>query len=74
MQLPNEDKANHMRVESLIPSKIELIYNCMPIDPLGDCLTRSLSLKELDCDKIVSDPKQVETILSLEENEEKTNI
>ena len=63
-----------MRLDSLIPSKSELIYDFMPRYPLGDCFPRSLSLKELDHEEIVSNPELVKTILSLEENEETFDI
>ena len=74
MKLPYEYKASCMRIDSLIPSKSELIYDFMSRDPLEDCLTISLSVKELNCDKIIYDPELVETILSLEENEKTFDI
>ena len=42
----------------------------MARDPLENYLFRSLSTKELNCEKIASSPELVKTILSLEESEE----
>lgn len=67
MRLIDEEKANCMRIDSLIPSKIELIQNFMTRDPLEDCITRSVSVKELDGENVVSNPELIETILVLNE-------
>ena len=67
LRQPNEDKASCMRVDSLIPSKSELIFYFLEIDPLGIFLTKSLSVEELDCEEVVADPELVETILILKE-------
>ena len=49
MKLPDEDRANCMKIGSLIPSKSELTHDFISRDPLKDYLTRSLSVKELNC-------------------------
>lgn len=67
MRLIDEEKANCMRIDSLIPLKIELIQNFMTRDPLEDCITRSVSVKELDGENVVSNPELIETILVLKE-------
>ena len=57
-----------MKIDILISSKSEFIHDFISRDPLEDCLTKSLSIKGLNCENIISDLELVETILSLEEN------
>ena len=74
MKLLDEDKASCIKIDILISSKSELIHDFISRDALEDCLTKSLSIKELNCENIISDLELVETILSLEENAETNDI
>ena len=68
MKLLDEDKASCMKIDILILSKSELIHEFISRDPLEDRLTKSLSIKELNCENIIFDLELVETIISFEEN------
>ena len=69
LKFSSDDKATCMRIDSLIPSRDELMHEYMDRDPLKECLFRSLSTEELKNER-ASDPTLVETILTLEESEE----
>ena len=70
LKFSDDVRAICMRVDSLIPSRDGMTYDFMTKDPLEDCLTRSLSIKELNYEKIASSPELVETILIFKKNED----
>ena len=70
MKFPDDDNACCMRVNSLIPSPIELVYDFGKRDPLEDCLTKSLTTVELSCEEVSSSPNLTKTVLDLEVDDE----
>ena len=58
-----------MRVDSLIPSVDNVLNDMIEKDPLEKCLTKSLSLKDLECEHPSTVQEILETILAIDENE-----
>ena len=44
----DDDKRTYMRVDSLIPSIGEVLHDMVDRDPLEKCLTKSLSIADLE--------------------------
>ena len=66
----SDDKTTCMRIDSLIPSRGEMMHEYMDRDLLEECLLRSYSTKELENERVTSNPTVVETIVTLEKSEE----
>ena len=49
MEFPNKTNVSCMRIDTLIPSRAELLYDFGDRDSLEKCLTKSLTTTELDC-------------------------
>ena len=56
MEFPNDANASCMRIDALIPSRVELLYDFGDRDSLEKCLTKSLTTAELDCEDVSSTP------------------
>ena len=50
----SDDKTTCMRMDSLIPSREEMIQEYMDRDPLKECLNHSLSMEELKNEQVTS--------------------
>ena len=70
VRFPDDDKVSCMRVESLIPSIGELLHDMVKRDPLEKCLTKSLSMIDLEFEYPSTFHEMSETILAIEENED----
>ena len=69
MKFPDDEKAMCMREDVLIPSVNELICDFLQKDQLERCLTRSLSIMELENKQVYSILEVAESIIALKENE-----
>ena len=70
LEFPIDENASCLRIETLIPSQDEFLYDFGKRSPLKQYLTKSLSIAELDNEDLSSTPELIETILALEINEE----
>ena len=70
MDFPSDENASCLRIDTLIPSQDEMLYDFGKISPLEQCLTKSLSTVELNNEDISSTPELIKTVLALETNEE----
>ena len=70
LKIYGDDKVTCFQIDSLIPSRDKLIHEFMDKDPLEEYLVHSLSVKELNNEKVPSNPALAETVLNLEENED----
>ena len=70
MEFHSDVNASYMRIDTLIPSQDNLLYDFGKRSPLEQCLTKSLTTAELDCEDLSSILELIETILALEESEE----
>ena len=52
MKFPNNVNASCMSIDTLIPSRTELLYDFGDRDSLEKCLTKSLTTAELDCEDV----------------------
>ena len=56
MEFQNDVNASFMRIDTLIPSQVELLHDFGKRDPLEQCLTKSLTTTEMNCEDISSTP------------------
>ena len=54
MEFQNDVNASCMRIDTLIPSRVELLHDFEKRDPLEQCLAQSLTTVEKDCEDISS--------------------
>ena len=57
MEFPSDENASCMRIDTLMPSKDEMLYDFGRRSPLEQCLTKSLSTTELDIEDLSSTSK-----------------
>ena len=74
MEFPSDENTSCMRIDTLIPSKYEMLYDFGRRGPLEQCLTKSLSTTELGNEDLSSTPKLIETLLTLKMNEENSAL
>ena len=67
MEFPSTENASCMRIDALIPSQEDVLYDFGKSGPLEQCLTKSLTTEDPS-----STPELIETILALQENEEES--
>ena len=53
MRLSDDNKGTCMRIDSLIPSVNDVLHDMIERDPLEKCLTKSLSLKDLEFEHLI---------------------
>ena len=54
MEVQNDVNASCMMIDTLIPCRAELLHDFGKRDPLEQCLTKSLTTLEMDCEDISS--------------------
>ena len=59
-----------MRIDTLIPSQENVLYDFGKSSPLEQCLTKSLTTAAIGGEDLSSISELIETILALQENEE----
>ena len=72
MEFPNTENASCMRIDALIPSQEDVLYDFGKSSPLEQCLTKSLTTTSISDEDLSSTPELIETILALQENEEES--
>ena len=70
MEFPSDENASYMRIDTLILSKDKILYDFGKRSPLEQCLTKTLSMAELNNEDLSSTPELIKTLLALEMNEE----
>ena len=70
MEFPSDINASCMRIDTLIPSQDDLLYDFGKRSPLEACLTKSLTTAEVDCEDLSATPELIEIIHALEVTEE----
>ena len=65
MEFPCDENASYLRIDTLIPSQDELLYDFGKRSPLEQCLTKSLTTVEFDDEDLSSTLELIETILAL---------
>ena len=70
LKFSGDDKVTCLRIDSLKPLRDKLIHEFMDEDPLEERLVFSLSVEELNDEKVASNLSLDETIMNLEENED----
>ena len=70
MEFPSYMNASCLRIDTLIPSQDDLLYDFGKISPLEACLTKSLTTAEVDCEDLSATLELIKTILALEVTEE----
>ena len=70
MEFPSDVNAIYMRIDTLIPSQTNLLYDFGKRSPLEQFLTKSLIIAELDCEELSSTSELIEKILAYKMNEE----
>ena len=56
MEFPNYANTSCIRIDTLILSRVELLYDFGDRDSLEKCLAKSLTTVELDCEDVSSTP------------------
>ena len=57
MEFQNDVNASCMMIDTLIPCRAELLHDFRKRDPLEQCLTKSFTTIEMDCEDISSSPE-----------------
>ena len=70
MEFTIAENASYMRIDALIPSQENVLYDFEKSSPLEQCLTKSLTTTTIGGEDISSTSELIETILALQENEE----
>ena len=70
MEFLSDLNASCMRIDTLIPSQDDFLYDFGKRSQLEACLTKSLTIAEVDCEDLSATPELIETILALEVTEE----
>ena len=70
MDFSSDENASCMRIDTLIPSQGEMLYDYGKRSSLEQCSTESISTAELDNEDLSSTPELIEIVLALEMNEE----
>ena len=70
MDFPSNENASYMRIDALIPSQEETLYDFGKRSSLEQCLTKSFSTEKLDIEDLSSTLELIETMLAFEMIEE----
>ena len=70
VRFSDDDKGNCRRVDSLIPSIDDVLWDMIKNDPLEKCLIKSLSMNDLEFEHPSVVQEISKTILAIEENED----
>ena len=70
MDFPSNENASYMRIDALIPSQEEMLYDFGKRSSLEQCLTKSFSTEKLDIEDLSSTLELIETMLAFEMIEE----
>ena len=70
MDFPSDENAICMRIDNLIPSQDEMLYDFGKRNSLEQCLTKSIFIEKLDIEDLSSTPELIETVLTFEMIEE----
>ena len=65
MEFSSAENASCMRIEALIPSQEDVLYDFGKSCPLEQCLTKSLTTTAIGGEDLSSIPELIETILAL---------
>ena len=66
MDFPSDENSSCMRIDTLIPSQDEMVYDFGKRSSLEQCLTKSISIEKLDIEDLSSTPELIETVLTFE--------
>ena len=72
MEFPSTENESCMRIDALIPSQNDVLYDFGKSGPLEQCLTKSLTTVAIGDEDLSSISELIETILALQENEEES--
>ena len=72
MEFPSVENASCIRIDALIPSQEEVLYDFGKSSPLEKCLMKSLTTAAIDGEDLSSTLELIKTILALQENEEES--
>ena len=72
MEFSSTENASCIRIDALIPSQEDVLYDFGKNGPLEQCLTKSLTITSIGDEDLSSTPELLETILALQENEEES--
>ena len=72
MGFPSTENGSCMRIDALIPSQENVLYDFGKSNPLKQCLTKSLTTIAIGDDNLLSTQELIKTILALQENEEES--
>ena len=70
MNFLSDENARCMRIDTLIPSQDEMLYDFRKRSSLEQFLTKSISTEKFDIEDLSSTPKLIETVLTFEMTEE----
>ena len=70
MEFPSTENASCMRIDALIPSQKDMLYDFGKSSLLEQCLTKSLTIAAIGDEDLSSTPELIKIILFLQENEE----
>ena len=70
MNFLSDENASCMRIDTLIPSQYEMLYDFGKRSSLEQCLTKSFSIEKFDMEDLSSTPELIEIVLAFEMTEE----
>ena len=65
MEFLSDINASYMRIDTLIPSQDDFLYDFGKRSPLEQCSTKLLTTSELDCEDLSTTLELIETIHAL---------
>ena len=69
MEFQNDVNVSCMRIDTLIPSQVELLHAFGKRDSIEQCLKKSLTTTEMDFEDLSLSPKLIETIMAFDVND-----
>ena len=72
MEFPSTENVRCIRIDALILSQEDVLYDFSKSSPLEQSLTKSLTTATISDEDISSTPELIETILALQENKEES--
>ena len=72
MEFPSVENASCIRIDALIPSQEDVLYDFGKSSPLEQCLMKLLTTAAIDGEDLSSTLELIEIILALQENEEES--
>ena len=69
MEFQNDVNVSCMRIDTLIPSQVELLHDFGKRDSIEQCLKKSLTTTEMDFEDLSLSPKLIKTIMAFDVND-----